>query len=142
MFSSISARHARGSCLEGTAPVPLYIGPWTGLLDSLGQNVDVSAEDLGQTPFQADQAEQPDAGRWIEFRHKVDVAVRTAIAARKRAEQANMADARPPEFVRVRTQFCDDLSTVSGLDCSLRPSVTRIAMDGPATCRSLPTPDT
>jgi hypothetical protein len=108
MLSSMSARHAAGSWLEGTAPISLDIGPQTRLLDRLGEQIDIAAEDLCQTPFQANQAEQPDACVRVEFRHEVDIAVCRGLTARERTEQAKMTDAGALQFGCVRAQCRDD----------------------------------
>ena len=93
MLSRMSARQTAGSWLEDTPPIPIHVGTNTRLFDWLGQQIDGAAEDLRQASFDSRQSDHPDPGSWIQLHDKIDIAGRAGLAARQRAEQADMADA-------------------------------------------------
>jgi len=84
----MSWRHSGGSCLEGTAAIPIDVPLKTWVFDRLGEQVDGAANDLAQAALQAHETKQADMGIGVEFDGKIDVACRVGFTARERSEKA------------------------------------------------------
>ena len=57
------------------------------LLDRLGQQIHLAADEFGQAPLQRPERKQPNAGCRVQFRGKVNVAVSLGIPACDRTEK-------------------------------------------------------
>ena len=79
------------------------------LFDWFGQQIDSTAENSRKASLDSRKSDYPDPGSRIQLHNKIDIAGRAGLAARQRAEQADMADSNLSQLRRMVAQRRDHL---------------------------------
>ena len=77
--------------------------------DWFGQQIDSTAENSRKASLDSRKSDYPDPGSRIQLHNKIDIAGRAGLAARQRAEQADMADSSLSQLRRMVAQRRDHL---------------------------------
>src|SRR5215472_1101718 len=102
MFSRMSPRQMRGSCLERTPRIPHDAGAKTRVLDWRRDQIDVMSQQGAELAFQGIQSEQAETQLGIDFSEQIDIAVCTRLTAGDRTEQRQMDETRGAQFLSAR----------------------------------------